>query len=89
LNAVHNAVLKFKKYVTQVAGSIVDTLTEPLPVLFHDPADHFEQIGSNFLGYRLLKTLQSLGMMLVYLGFEVTPEKKNHMGSNLVITAAT
>jgi hypothetical protein len=37
---------------------------------------HFGWNGSNFLGYRLLKTFQSLETMLVYLGFEVAPEKK-------------
>jgi hypothetical protein len=59
-----------------MAAFIVDTLIEPLPVLFHDAMGHFEQNGSNFLGYRLLKTFQNLGTMLVYLGFEVAPEKK-------------
>jgi hypothetical protein len=34
LTSIYNAVLKFKNYVTQVAAFIVDTLTEPLPVLF-------------------------------------------------------
>jgi hypothetical protein len=36
---MHNAVLKFKNYITQVAAIIVDTLIEPLPVRFHDPAE--------------------------------------------------
>jgi hypothetical protein len=71
-------ILKCKNYITQVAAFIVDTLIEPLAVLFHDPAGHFGRNGNNFLGYRLLKTVQSLGTMLVYLGFEVTPEKKSH-----------
>jgi hypothetical protein len=64
-NSIHNAVLKFKNYIIQVAAFIVDTLIEPLPVIFHDPAGHFGR-----------KTFQSLGTMLVYLGFEVAPEKK-------------
>jgi hypothetical protein len=59
-----------------VAAFIVGTLIEPLPVLFHGPAGHFGRNGSNFLDYRLLKTFQSFGPMLVYLGFEVVPEKK-------------
>jgi hypothetical protein len=67
LNDAHNAVFL-----------IVDTLIEPLPVVFHDPAGHFGRNGSNFLGYRLLKSSQRLGMMLIYLGFEVAPEKKSH-----------
>jgi hypothetical protein len=66
----------FKNYITQVAAFIVDTLIEPLPIVFHDPAGHFGQNGSNLLGYRLLKSFQILGTMLVYLGFEVAPEKK-------------
>jgi hypothetical protein len=78
-----------KNYITQVAAFTVDTLIEPLPVLFHDPAGHFGRNVSNFLGYHLIKTFQSLGMMIIYLGFEVAPEKKNHMGSNLVNVAAT
>jgi hypothetical protein len=77
---MHNTVLKFKNYITQVATFIVDTLVEPLPVLFHDPAGHFGWNGSNFLGYLLLKTFQSLGTMLVYLGFEVAPETKIAQG---------
>jgi hypothetical protein len=68
-----------------VAAFIVGTLIEPLPVLFHDPAGHFGRNGRNFLGYRLLKTFQSL----VYLGFEVAREKKFSRGSNLATTAAT
>jgi hypothetical protein len=88
LNSIHNAVLKFKNYI-KVAAFFVDTLIESLMVLFHDPAGHFGWNGSNFLGYRLLKTFQSLGMMLVYLGFEVASEKKNHAGSNLANAAAT
>jgi hypothetical protein len=71
LNSIHNAILKFKNYITQVVASIVNTLNEPLPILFHDPAGHFWQNGSS-----LLKTFQSLGMILVYLGFEIAPEKK-------------
>jgi hypothetical protein len=67
---------KKKKNFTEVAAFIVDTLLEPLPVLFHDPAGHFGWNGSNFFGYRLLKNFQSLGTTLVYLGFEVAPEKK-------------
>jgi hypothetical protein len=59
-----------------VAVFTVDTLIELLPVLIHDPAGHFVRKGSNFLGYRLLKTFQSLGTMLVYLCFQVAPEKK-------------
>jgi hypothetical protein len=35
-------------------------------------------MAANFLGYRLLKTFQSLEPMLIYLGFEVAPEKKSH-----------
>jgi hypothetical protein len=66
----------FKNYITQVAAFIVHTLIEPFLVVFHDPVGHFGQNGSNFLGYRLLKSFQSLGTMLVYLGFEVAPEKK-------------
>jgi hypothetical protein len=73
---IHNAALKFKNYITQVAAFIVDALIEPLPGLFHDSAGHFGRNGSNFLRYRLLKTFQSLETMLVYLGFEVAPEKK-------------
>jgi hypothetical protein len=73
-------VLKFKNCITQVATFIVDTLIEPLPVLFHGPASHFGRNGSNFQGYRLLKTFHSLGAMLVYLGFEVAPEKKKLHG---------
>jgi hypothetical protein len=76
LISMHNAVLKFKNYITQVTAFIAYTLTELLPVLFHDPAGHFGRNGSNFLGYRLLKTFQSLGTMSVYLGFEVASEKK-------------
>jgi hypothetical protein len=34
LNSVHNTVLEFKNYITQVAAFIVDTLIEPVPVLF-------------------------------------------------------
>jgi hypothetical protein len=34
LNIIHNAALTFKN-ITQVAAFIVDTLIEPLPVLFH------------------------------------------------------
>jgi hypothetical protein len=75
---MHNSVLKFKNFITQVMASIATTLTEPLPVLFHDPAGHFGRNGSNFLGYRLLKTFQSLGTMLLYLDFEVVSEKKPH-----------
>jgi hypothetical protein len=52
-------------------------------------AVHFGRNGSNFLGYHLLKTFQSLGTVLVYLGFEVAPREKNCTGSNLVNTAAT
>jgi hypothetical protein len=63
--------LKFINYVTQVAA-----LCDTLPVLFRDPACHFGRNGSKFLGYRLLKTSQSLGTVLVYLGFEIAPEKK-------------
>jgi hypothetical protein len=66
----------FKNYITQVMAFIVNTLTEPLPVVFHDPVGHFRWNGSNFLCYRLLMGFQSLGTMLVYLGFEVAPEKK-------------
>jgi hypothetical protein len=62
-----------------VAGFIADTLNEPLPVLLHDPTGHFGRNGSNFLGYRLIKTFQSLGTMLVYLGFEVALRKKSHV----------
>jgi hypothetical protein len=80
LNSIHNAVLKFKSYITQVAALIVDTLIESLLVLFHDPTGHFGRNGISFLGYRLLKTFQSLGIMLVYLGFEVAPEKKKLLG---------
>jgi hypothetical protein len=40
-----------------------------------DPAGHFGRNGSNSLGYRLLKTFQNLGTMLVYLDFEVVAEK--------------
>jgi hypothetical protein len=65
-NSIHNEVLEFKNYVTQVAAFI-----EPLPVLFHETAGHFGRNGSNFLGYRLLKTFQSLGTMFVYQAFEV------------------
>jgi hypothetical protein len=53
----------FKNYVTQVLAFIVNTLIEPLPVVFHDPAGHFGQNGSRFLGYRLPKSFQSLGTM--------------------------
>jgi hypothetical protein len=66
----------FNNYITQVESVIVDTLIELLPVVFHDPTVHFGRNGSNFLSYRLLKSFQSLGTMLVYLGFEVAPEKK-------------
>jgi hypothetical protein len=65
MNSIHNAVLKFKNRITQVAAFIIDTLIEPLPVLFHDPASHFQRNASNFLGNRLLKTFLSLGTMLV------------------------
>jgi hypothetical protein len=78
LNSTHNAVIKFKNYITQVAAFTVDSLIEPLPVLFHDPAGHFGRNGSNFLRYHLLKTFQSLGTMMVYLDIEVAPEKKSH-----------
>jgi hypothetical protein len=64
------------KYITQVVAFIVHTPIEPLPVLFHDPAGHIGRNGSNFLSYRLLKTFQSLGTTMVYLGFDVAPEKK-------------
>jgi hypothetical protein len=67
-----------KNYITQVAAFIVDTLIEPPPVVFHYPAGHFRWNGSYFLGYRPRKSFQSLGMMLVYLGFKVAPEKKSH-----------
>jgi hypothetical protein len=67
-----------------VAAFIVDTLIEPLPVLFHDPAAHFGRNGNNFLGYRLLNTFQNVGTMLVYLGFEVAPEKKKSRGVKLM-----
>jgi hypothetical protein len=70
----------FTNYITQVAAFIVNTLIEPLPVVFHDPVEHFGQNGSNFLGYRLPKSFQGLGMILVYLGFEVAPEKKKSHG---------
>jgi hypothetical protein len=76
LNSIHNAVLTFKNDITQVAVFIADTLIEPLPVPFQDPAGHFGRNGSNFLDYRLLKTFQSLGTMLVYLGFEIASEEK-------------
>jgi hypothetical protein len=56
LNNIHNVVLKFKTYITRMAAFFVDTLIEPLPVLFHDPVDNFERNGSNFLGYHPLKT---------------------------------
>jgi hypothetical protein len=49
LKILNNAILKFRKYITQVAALIVDTLSEPLPVLFHDPLAHFGRNGSNFL----------------------------------------
>jgi hypothetical protein len=87
LNGIHNAILKFNN-ITQMAAYIVDTLIAPLSILFHDPADHFGRNGSNFLGYRLLKTFQSLQTMSVYLSFEVTPEKKSH-SVKLANTAAT
>jgi hypothetical protein len=48
--------MHFKHYVTQVAAFIVDTLIEPLLIVFHDPAGHFGRNGSNSLGYRLLKS---------------------------------
>jgi hypothetical protein len=64
-----------KNYITQVAAFIVDTLIEPLAVLFHDPAGHFGRNGNNFLGYRLRKTVQSLGTMLVYPGIQVASKK--------------
>jgi hypothetical protein len=64
LNSIHDAVLKFKNYITEAVAFIVNTLIEPLLAIFHDPAGHFGQNGSNFLGYRLLKTFQSLGTML-------------------------
>jgi hypothetical protein len=84
LNSIHNAVLKFKNHITEVAAFIVHTLIAPALAFFHGPADHFGRNGSNFLGYRLLKTFQSLGTMFLYLGFEVAPEdKKNSTGSNL------
>ena len=66
----------FKQNITQVAASIVDMLTDPLSVVFDDVASHFRQNGSNFLNYHLLNSFQSLGTMLVYLGFEVASEKK-------------
>jgi hypothetical protein len=72
-----------------VVAFIVDALIETLLVLFNDPADHFGRNGSKFLGYRLLMTFQSLWTMLVCLGFEVAPEKKNRTGSNLANAAAT
>jgi hypothetical protein len=75
---MHNEILKFKNYIIQVATFIVDTMIEPLPILLHDPAGNFGRNGSNFLGYRLLKTLQSLGTLLVYLDFEVASEKISH-----------
>jgi hypothetical protein len=34
LNSVHNEVLKSKNYIAQVAAFIVDTLIEPVPILF-------------------------------------------------------
>jgi hypothetical protein len=67
-----------KNFITQAAAFIVDKLLELLPIVFHDPAGHFERNGSNFLGYHLLKSFQSLGTMLVYLSFEVTPEKNSY-----------
>jgi hypothetical protein len=76
LNSMHNAVFKFRNYVTQVAAFIVDILIEPLPVFFYDPKGHFGRNDRNFLGYRLLKTFQILGTTLVYLDFGVAPEKK-------------
>jgi hypothetical protein len=33
LNNIHNAVLKFKNYITEVAAFIVGTLIEPFPTL--------------------------------------------------------
>jgi hypothetical protein len=80
LNSIHNTVLKFENYITQVAAFVVDSLIEPLPVLFHDPTGHFGRNGSDFQGYRLLKTFKSLGTMLVYLGFEAASEKKKLHG---------
>jgi hypothetical protein len=79
-----------KNYITQVAAFIVDTLLEPLPVVFHVAAGHFEWNNSEFLSYRLLKSFQSLGAMLVYLGFKVAPEKKkeNRTESSLGNAAA-
>jgi hypothetical protein len=38
---MHNAVLKFKIYITQVEALFVDTLIGPLSVLFLDHAGHF------------------------------------------------
>jgi hypothetical protein len=35
-------------------------------------------MADNFLGYRLLKTSKVSGKMLVYMGFEVAPEKNSH-----------
>jgi hypothetical protein len=75
---MHNEILKFISHITQVAAFIVNTLIESLPALFHDPVGYFGQNGSNFLGYRLLKTLRSLETMLVHLGLEVAPEKISH-----------
>jgi hypothetical protein len=80
LNSIYNAVLKFQNYITQVVAFTVYTLIEHPPVLFHHPAGRFGRCGSNFLGYCLLKTFQSLGMMLVYLGFEVAPKKEMAWG---------
>jgi hypothetical protein len=68
-----------------VATFIADTLIESLPVLFHYPAGRFVRNGRNFLGYRLLKTFQGLGTMLVSFVclfvclFEVASEEKSHM----------
>jgi hypothetical protein len=37
MNSIYNAVLKFRNYITEVAAFIVDTLIEPLPVLYIIP----------------------------------------------------
>lgn len=65
--------MKFKNYIIQVFVSIIDTLNEPLLIIFHQ----FEIIsGGNFLDYCFPKSLQSLGTTLVRFFLKLAPKKK-------------
>lgn len=69
----------FKNYITQIVVFIVDTLIEPILVVFHNPTDHFGKDGSNFQGYRFFWSFKSLEK--VY--WVLCPREKNYMGKEL------